>query len=125
MIRPEHGYHALEIMLAAQAAGADGRARDITSPFPAPDYASLPAGADDHRRVHDPSLEAAVTTYSPSPRPTFDGPAAIPYASVTRHVWGDAEAGEVADWIYASTDKIHCLVFGLPVNGAFRTRASS
>ena len=54
VIRPEHGYHALEIMLAAQAAGADGRARAIHSPFPAPDYASLPAGADDHRRVHDP-----------------------------------------------------------------------
>ena len=61
-----------------------------------------------------------MTTYKPSPRSTFDGPAAIPFASVTRHVWGDAEAGEVADWIYASTDKVHCLVFGLPVNGAFR-----
>ncbi len=61
-----------------------------------------------------------MTTYSPSPRPTFDGPTAIPFTSVTRHVWGDAEAGEVADWIYASTGKIHCLVFGLPVNGAFR-----
>jgi predicted dehydrogenase len=54
LIRPEHGYHALEIMLAAQAAGADGRARAITSGFPPPDYASLPAPADDHRRVHDP-----------------------------------------------------------------------
>ena len=54
VIRPEHGYHALEIMLAAQAAGADGRARDIASDFPAPDYASLPEHADEHRRVHDP-----------------------------------------------------------------------
>ena len=54
VIRPEHGYHALEIMLAAQAAGADGRARDITSPFPAPDYASLPATGADRRRIHDP-----------------------------------------------------------------------
>ena len=54
VIRPEHGYHALEIMLAAQAAGADGRARDIASDFAAPDYASLPEHADDHRRVHDP-----------------------------------------------------------------------
>jgi quercetin dioxygenase-like cupin family protein len=35
-------------------------------------------------------------------------------------VWGDAEAGEVADWIYASTGKIHCLVFGLGINGVFR-----
>jgi predicted dehydrogenase len=54
LIRPEHGYHALEIMLAAQAAGADGRARDIRSPFPEPDYASLPVAATDHRRIHDP-----------------------------------------------------------------------
>jgi predicted dehydrogenase len=35
---PDHAYHALEIMLAAQAAGRDGRARDITSDFPAPIY---------------------------------------------------------------------------------------
>jgi predicted dehydrogenase len=37
--RPEHAYHALEIMLAAQAAGAGGRAREIRSGFPAPVYA--------------------------------------------------------------------------------------
>jgi quercetin dioxygenase-like cupin family protein len=61
-----------------------------------------------------------VTTYRPSPRPTFDAPTAIPYASVTRHVWGDDEAGQVADWIYASTERIHALVFGLPAGGAFR-----
>jgi len=54
LIRPEHGFHALEIMLAAQAAGADGRARDIASGFPAPDYAALPADTEDHRRIHDP-----------------------------------------------------------------------
>ena len=35
--------------------------------------------------------------YNPSPRPTFDGPALIPCAGVTRHVWGDPAAGEVAD----------------------------
>jgi predicted dehydrogenase len=50
--RPEHALHALEIMLAAQAAGADGRARGITTPFPAPDLAALPSAS--HRRVHDP-----------------------------------------------------------------------
>ena len=38
----------------------------------------------------------------------------------TRHVWGDDEAGQVADWIYASTERIHALVFGLPAGGAFR-----
>lgn len=51
--RPEHAYHALEIMLAAQAAGADGRAREIRSPFPAPELGSLAAPAR-HERVHDP-----------------------------------------------------------------------
>jgi quercetin dioxygenase-like cupin family protein len=58
--------------------------------------------------------------YAPSPRPTFDGPAHIPYAAATRHLWGDAESGEVADWIYVSSDKIHQLVFGVPLGGAFR-----
>ena len=59
-------------------------------------------------------------TYTSSPRPTFDGPTAIPYASVTRHLWGDADSGEVADWIYVSSDKIHQLIFGLPPGGVFR-----
>ena len=58
--------------------------------------------------------------YAPSPRPTFSGPAHIPYEQVTRHLWGDEIAGEVADWIYVSSDKIHQLVFGLPPGGAFR-----
>jgi quercetin dioxygenase-like cupin family protein len=55
-----------------------------------------------------------------SPRPTFDGPALIRRADVTRHVWGDAGSGEVFDWIYASTDRVHMLVFGLAPGGAFR-----
>jgi quercetin dioxygenase-like cupin family protein len=55
-----------------------------------------------------------------SPRPTFDGPALIRRGDVTRHVWGDPAAGEVYDWIYASTDKVHMLVFGLAPGGAFR-----
>lgn len=58
--------------------------------------------------------------YSPSPRPTFDGPAAIPFQSVTRHLWGDLASGEVADWIYVSSGLIHQIVFGLPPGGAFR-----
>jgi mannose-6-phosphate isomerase-like protein (cupin superfamily) len=58
--------------------------------------------------------------YKPSPRPTFDAPAAIPYGAVTRHLWGDEDAGEVADWIYVSSDRIHQLVYGLPPGGAFR-----
>ncbi len=52
--RPEHAFHALEIMLAAQAAGADGQAREIRSAFPAPDYSALAEAKSEHRRVHDP-----------------------------------------------------------------------
>jgi mannose-6-phosphate isomerase-like protein (cupin superfamily) len=55
-----------------------------------------------------------------SPRPAFDGPALIRRADVTRHVWGDAQSGEVFDWIYASTERVHLLVFGLAPGGAFR-----
>ena len=77
VIRPEHAYHALEVMLAAQAAGADGRAREIASDFPAPDLARL-AGAgddDDHRRVHDPRSAASCARSSArSPRPRRRAP---------------------------------------------------
>ncbi len=59
-------------------------------------------------------------TYAASPRPTFERATAIPYASVTRHLWGDAESGEVADWIYVSSDRVHSLVYGLPPRGWFR-----
>ncbi|MDQ3250016.1 MAG: cupin domain-containing protein [Chloroflexota bacterium] len=59
-------------------------------------------------------------SYKPSPRPTFSEPTHLPYASVTRHLWGDPEAGEVADWIYVSSDKIHQILFGLAPGGAFR-----
>jgi mannose-6-phosphate isomerase-like protein (cupin superfamily) len=61
-----------------------------------------------------------MSKYSPSPRPTFEQPTAIPYPAVTRHLWGDPTAGEVADWIYISSQHIHQLVFGLPVGGAYR-----
>ncbi len=59
-------------------------------------------------------------TYTPSPRPTFQGPAHIPYEAATRHLWGDAVSGEVTDWIYVSSEKIHQLVFGMPSGGMFR-----
>lgn len=58
--------------------------------------------------------------YKGSPRPNFSEATDIPYRAVTRFLWGDPEAGFVDDWIYASTDKIHQLVFGLPPWGAFR-----
>ena len=58
--------------------------------------------------------------YKSSPRPTFDRPTHIPYAGVTRYLWGDDESGKVDDWIYVSSAKIHQLVFGLPPGAAFR-----
>ena len=58
--------------------------------------------------------------YKSSPRPVFDRPTHIPYAEVTRHVWGDAGAGLVDDLIYASTDKIHQLVFSLAGGSSFK-----
>src|SRR4028118_1854640 len=58
--------------------------------------------------------------YTPSPRPTYERAAHIPLAAASRYLWGDPEAGEVADWIYVSSDKIHQLVFGLPPGGVFR-----
>ena len=48
-----------------------------------------------------------------------------PVREVTRHIWGDPEAGEVADWIYASTEHVHALVFGLAPGTWFRHSPSS
>lgn len=52
--RPEHAYHALEVVLAAKRSAAEGRSVEITSEFPAIDYATMPAGREDARRRHDP-----------------------------------------------------------------------
>ena len=57
---------------------------------------------------------------SSSPRPTFDRPTHIPYEQVTRHVWGDETSGQVIDWIYVSSSKIHQLVFSMAAGGNFR-----
>ena len=65
-------------------------------------------------------VNSAASDYRPSPRPTFDGPAHIPKASAVRHLWGDPVSGEVADWIYVSSEFIHALVFGLEPHGSFR-----
>ena len=57
---------------------------------------------------------------SSSPRPTYSGPTLIRRDQVMLHLWGDEASGEVADWIYVSSDKLHHLVFGLAPGGAFR-----
>ena len=51
--RPEHAYHALEIMLAAKAAGRDGVARRIESGFPDPFYDSELVAREADRYAHD------------------------------------------------------------------------
>jgi predicted dehydrogenase len=54
VIRPEHAFHALEVMLAAVRSAEEGRAVAIDSDFPAPDYRDLAEPERDERRVHDP-----------------------------------------------------------------------
>ena len=51
--RPEHAYHALEIMLAAQASGRDGVARTIESGFPELVYDERWVAAEAAHRAHD------------------------------------------------------------------------
>ncbi len=52
--RPEHSYHALEVMLAAKRSAEEGRVISIESEFPALDYSGWSFSADDARRKHDP-----------------------------------------------------------------------
>lgn len=73
--------------------------------------------------THAEATDQAARTapgYTPSPRPTYTAPTLIRRRDVTTHTWGDRETGFVADWIYASTDKLHCIVFGLAPGGSFR-----
>ena len=95
--RPEHAYHALEIMLAAQAAGADGMARDDRERLPG--ARPRPARRSRPPRARARSAERVVTLVermpppASSPRPVFDGPALVRRADVTRHVWGEPASG--------------------------------
>jgi predicted dehydrogenase len=54
ILRPEHAYHALEIMLAAQAASATGVAQSIASAFPDPVYDDARIEDEAADRAHDP-----------------------------------------------------------------------
>lgn len=53
LTRPEHALHALEVMLAAQASGRDGVARDLTTGFPQPAYDDALLAAELEHRAHD------------------------------------------------------------------------
>ncbi|WP_406373530.1 hypothetical protein OH781_38735 [Streptomyces sp. NBC_01550] len=53
--RPEHAFHALEVMLAAKRSSEEGRVVEIHSTFPDFDYGAAAAAADgDGRGEHDP-----------------------------------------------------------------------
>jgi predicted dehydrogenase len=54
VMAPEHSLHALEVILAATRSAAEGRAVDVDTGFPPPDYRSFPEGDGGDRRVHDP-----------------------------------------------------------------------
>lgn len=58
--------------------------------------------------------------YKPSPRPVFDRPTLLRHDEVTKHTWGDPDAGLVEDWIYVSSGLIHSIIFGIDPGGCFR-----
>jgi mannose-6-phosphate isomerase-like protein (cupin superfamily) len=62
---------------------------------------------------------AEIRRPAATPRPTFDGIAHVARHEAALHLWGNDDAGDVADWVYASTDKIHHLVFGMAPGQAF------
>lgn len=68
----------------------------------------------------NPSPSERIAVYRPSPRPNPVVPTLITRSGVTRYIWGDQDSGLVADWIYASTELIHLLMFGLAPGGSFR-----
>jgi predicted dehydrogenase len=56
LTRPEHAYHALEVMLAAKRSSAEGRVVDVESEFPQPDYARFPVMPREMGFLHDPRM---------------------------------------------------------------------
>jgi quercetin dioxygenase-like cupin family protein len=61
-----------------------------------------------------------MSGYRPSPRPTFDEATPLRRRDVVTYTWGDERSGEVLDWLYVSSAKIHQLVFGLAPHASFR-----
>jgi predicted dehydrogenase len=56
LTRPEHAYHALEVMLAAKQSSDEGRVVEIESEFPQPDYSRLPVVPPERGYLHDPRM---------------------------------------------------------------------
>jgi predicted dehydrogenase len=53
LVTPEHAYHVLEVMLAAQASGGDGRTREIRSRFAPLDLSRFRGKETPPRQIHD------------------------------------------------------------------------
>jgi quercetin dioxygenase-like cupin family protein len=81
------------------------------------------SSTSDNTTPDPPGKGAPKGTYRASPRPNFAGPTHITAESAVRHIWGDPTSGEVADWIYVSSQYIHALVFELEPHGWFRHSA--
>lgn len=64
--------------------------------------------------------DRSASGYTPSPRPTYDAPTLVRRSEITHHVWGDQQSGLVGDWLYASTDKVHVIEFGMAPGCWFR-----
>src|SRR5262245_59290129 len=64
--------------------------------------------------------DSASSGYAPSPRPTYDAPTLARRSEIRHHVWGDGQSGLVGDWLYASTDKLHVIEFGMAPGQWFR-----
>ena len=56
LTRPEHAYHALEVMLAAKRSSDEGRVVEIESEFPQPEYSRLPVVPPERGYLHDPRM---------------------------------------------------------------------
>lgn len=56
LTRPEHAYHALEVMLAAKLSAAEGRVVEIESEFPQPEYSAFPVIKQELGYLHDPRM---------------------------------------------------------------------
>ena len=90
--RPEHAYHALEVMLAAKRSAAEGRVISIESEFPALDYSAWDFSADDAPPQARPEVELnarragwrsqPASCGGPRPRRTRSRAAGTPTAAV-------------------------------------------
>lgn len=65
------------------------------------------------------SNDAGAGGYVASPRPTFDAPTVVRADAAVQHTWGDETSGTVFDRIYASSSKIHHIIYELAPHGAF------